>query len=75
MINLIKIRNFKSIRNLDLELVKVNILIGANGVGKSNFIGFFKLLNAIYEQQLQNYVAEQGGAENLLHFGRKLLRS
>lgn len=49
----------------------LNILIGANGVGKSNFISFFKLLNQIYEQQLQLYVSLNGRADNFLHFGRK----
>jgi predicted ATPase len=44
MINRIEIENFKSIREMNLELKPINILIAANGVGKSNFIGFFKLL-------------------------------
>lgn len=72
MINRIKIEGYKSIRNLDLELKPINILIGSNGVGKSNFLSFFRLVNSIYEQRLQNYVGKQGGADNLLHFGRKV---
>ena len=43
MIERIIIENFKSIRQLDLELKPINILIGANGAGKSNFVSFFKL--------------------------------
>ncbi|MCI0489732.1 MAG: AAA family ATPase [Blastocatellia bacterium] len=50
---------------------KLNILIGANGAGKSNFIGVFKLLNQIAERNLQVYVGVSGGADSLLHFGRK----
>ncbi len=69
MINRIEIENYKSIRKASVELSPINVLIGANGAGKSNFINFFKLLNKIYEQQLQNYVAEQGGAENILYKG------
>ena len=72
MINRIKIEGYKSIKKLDLELKPINILIGSNGVGKSNFLSFFKLVNNIYEQRLQGYVAKQGGADNLLHFGRKV---
>ncbi len=72
MINRIKIEGYKSIKDLDLELKQINILIGSNGVGKSNFLSFFKLVNNIYEQRLQNFVAKQGGADNLLHFGRKV---
>jgi len=45
-------------------------LIGANGAGKSNFIGLFRLLNEMYQQNLQVYVQKQGGPDALLHFGR-----
>ena len=34
----IAIQNFKSIREANVEMRSINILIGANGVGKSNFI-------------------------------------
>ena len=67
----IKITNYKSIRDLDLELSDLNVFIGANGSGKSNFIGVFKFLNHLIEGNLQTYTAERGGADTLLHFGRK----
>lgn len=70
MINKIKIEGYKSIRELDLELKPINVFIGSNGVGKSNFISFFKLLNIVYEQRLENYSLTQG-ADNLLYFGRR----
>lgn len=44
MIKTITIENYKSIRHLELDMKPINILIGANGAGKSNFIGFFKLM-------------------------------
>lgn len=56
---------------MDLELRDINVLIGANGAGKSNLISFLKLLNQIIERELQNYVAQSGGADSLLYFGRK----
>lgn len=71
MINRIEIHNFKSIRVMNMELKPINILIGANGAGKSNFIGFFKLLRNMYQQNLQNYVADEAGADNVLYFGLK----
>ncbi len=71
MISNIIIENYKSIRHLDFELKPINILIGANGVGKSNFIGFFKFLKHMYDKNLQLHVAEEGGSENILHFGSK----
>jgi predicted ATPase len=69
MIKRVIIENFKSIRKLDLELEPINILIGANGAGKSNFISFFKLANQIYEQRLQDYIGNN--IDRLLHYGRK----
>lgn len=68
----ISIQNFKSIRELNnFRIQPINVLIGSNGAGKSNFIEFFKLLNAIVESRLPSYVAERGYAEKLLYLGSK----
>lgn len=66
----IRISGFKSIRDLDIELNALNVLIGANGSGKSNFIEVFRLLNSILEKRLQLY-SGRIGANALLHFGSK----
>jgi len=71
MIEQIQINNYKSIRELKLPLNRLNILIGSNGVGKSNFISFFELTNAIYEQRFGSYTLAKGGIDNLLYHGRK----
>ncbi len=68
----IRIKGFKSIEELDLGLEDLNVLIGANGAGKSNFISVFKLLNQLVEENLQLYVGRAGGASTLLHFGQKI---
>jgi len=65
------LHGYKSIADCELELGSLNVLIGANGAGKSNFIGFFRLINRVLDQQLQVYVSEAGGPDALLHFGRK----
>ncbi|MFM0738305.1 AAA family ATPase [Paraburkholderia xenovorans] len=66
------IAGFKSIRELrDFELRNLNVLIGANGAGKSNFIGLFRMLAEMYEGRLQLYVQQQGGPDALMHFSRK----
>ena len=67
----IAIKGFKSIRDAELELGDVNVLIGANGSGKSNFLEALTLLQAIGAGNLQGYVARAGGSERLLHFGSK----
>ena len=66
------IKGYKSIQDLeDFELSNLNILLGANGAGKSNFFSVFKLLADMYEQNLQLHVQKNGGADALLHYGRK----
>ncbi|WP_199756379.1 MULTISPECIES: AAA family ATPase [Corallococcus] len=67
----IEIEGFKSIREMALDLRPINVLIGANGSGKSNFISVFTLLQRLTEGRLRQYVATMGGANALLHHGRK----
>lgn len=68
----VSVKGFKSISSIDkLDLRPVNVLIGANGSGKSNFIGVFAFLHAIREGALQDYVRKAGGAEQVLHFGSR----
>lgn len=68
----IKIEGFKSIRELDLALRPLNILIGANGAGKSNFVGVFRFLRELVNENLQLYVATAGGVDAFLHFGQRI---
>lgn len=66
------IRGFKSIRDLtDFELKRLNIIVGANGAGKSNLIAFFRMLHALIAGNLQRFVLDNGGAGDLLFNGRK----
>lgn len=68
----IDIKGFKSIKELQLPLKPINILIGANGSGKSNFLSFFELLQNIYRKNLQGYVALNGGVDKFLYNGSKV---
>jgi len=75
-IDRINIKNFKSIRDSgEIYIKPINILIGANGVGKSNFISFFKILNSISKKRLGFFVADNGYENGLLYFGRKKSQS
>ena len=67
----ITVQGYKSIKDQTLDLGQLNVLIGGNGVGKSNLIGVFKFLRSIYDGDLQTTVGAMGGANTLLHFGRK----
>lgn len=70
-INHIKIEGFKSIAKLDLPMANINILIGANGSGKTNLISLFTFLSHLAKGKLRNYVEKEGGAERFFHFGTK----
>ncbi len=68
----ITVKGFKSLASIEgLELGPINVLVGANGAGKSNFIEVFSFLHAIRAGHLQEYTARAGGADQLLHFGSK----
>ena len=74
-LNRIKLKGLKSIRDLDLELGAINVLIGSNGAGKSNLISFFRMLNELIEGHLQLFVGRSGGANAMLHYGTKVTNS
>lgn len=72
MLERLTVRNYKSIRELDnFELRGLNLLIGPNGAGKSNFISLFRMLGALFDKSLQQFVASEDGADALLFGGRK----
>jgi len=64
-------KSFSAENPQEVGLGDVNILIGANGAGKSNFVSFFKMLSHMMAGTLQEYVARQGGANSLLYYGSK----
>lgn len=65
------LKGFKSIKAMDIELHALNVLIGANGAGKSNFVSFFKMLNEMMAGRLQTYIAGAGRAQSVLYYGPK----
>ena len=54
-----------------LDLKDINIIIGANGAGKSDFISFLEMISYMMTRGLRDYVSQQGGARSLLHYGPK----
>lgn len=71
-INRLTIKGFKSIKELNnLRLENLNVLIGANGAGKSSFVSYFNMLSEMVEQRLQKWTAQQGSADRILSFGVK----
>jgi predicted ATPase len=66
----VKVSGFKSIANTELMFGDLNVVIGANGSGKSNLIAVFRLLERVLSHNLQVYVASE--PDRLLHHGRKV---
>lgn len=67
----IEIKGYKSIKDAKIDISPINILIGANGSGKSNFVSFFEFLNSLYHQSLSIYVGLKGGEDKVLFQGKK----
>lgn len=68
----ITIRGFKSIRELEgLDLRPLNVLMGPNGGGKSNFIELFRMLENVSRGHLQSFTASHDGPNGLLYRGKE----
>jgi len=68
----VSIKGYRSIREVEVELGSLNVLIGANGAGKSNFVSFFKMLNEMMAGRLQQYIGTSGRGQSLLYLGPKV---
>ena len=71
MIERISIKNYQSIRDATIDLKSLNVLIGSNGAGKSNFVTFFELVSALLNRRLGSFVLERGGFNRFLYQGQK----
>lgn len=67
----ITIKGYKSIRECSVDLKSINILIGSNGAGKSNFVSAFWFLQNILRQNL-SVASQQSGVNSLFYNGRKV---
>ena len=67
----VRIRGFRSLADVELSsLQNANVLIGANGSGKSNFVRFFEMLSwMLRSRRLGEFVERHGGADDQLYGG------
>ena len=71
MLKSVTIKGFKSIRLLkEFKLNPLNVLIGNNGAGKSNFLEAILMLNLSATNDLNHYINQQG-ANRMLYYGKK----
>jgi predicted ATPase len=72
-IKAISLRGYKSFRDLPRFALRpgLNVLLGSNGSGKTNFIRFFEMLGHMMDPNLglQNYVSSRGRADAFLFRG------
>jgi predicted ATPase len=69
----IEVEGFTSIERATVGLGRINVLVGANGAGKSNFIRALELLGRIVDGDLGYFVGLNGGASALLnHHGQAI---
>lgn len=67
-----RIAGFKSIREAEIELGALNVVIGANGAGKSNLVSFFGYLRDALGGRLAQHVGRAGGPNAILYLGTKV---
>lgn len=60
------IKNFKSLHDCEIDIGKLNVVVGANASGKSNLVEVFRLLKKIYVDKDINPFSEWWGYNNVV---------
>lgn len=66
----INIEGFRSLKNVDWNPGRLNVIIGPNGTGKSNLLRFLEMLSAAAKGRLARYIQTAGGIKPLLWDGQ-----
>src|SRR6266699_54852 len=68
VLNSLKIRNFRSIRNAEVRLAPtgLTVVVGANGAGKSNFVRALEFIANLHVDGLQAAIGREGGLFSIL---------
>ena len=61
----VRIENFRSFDDFELNLGQFNVLVGANASGKSNLLHVFRFLRDIADHGLKDAISLQGGVDFL----------
>ena len=71
MIKKLKIKNYKSLKDVELELDKFNVLIGPNASGKSNLLDCLTFISEIAQGSIDKSLTGRGGYERVVFSGKK----
>jgi predicted ATPase len=74
MIKKLNIEGYRSIRDLSLHLLPINVLTGPNGCGKSNLYNSLVLIARAAEGRLARTIAEEGGTPSVFWAGGERVR-
>ncbi len=66
-IKTIKARNYKSFKDIEINLSDFNVIIGPNSAGKSNFLSILQFFRDIINSGVENAISLQGGLEYMLN--------
>jgi predicted ATPase len=81
MFERIHIQGFRRLHDVDLKLKPLNVVIGANGSGKTSLLDVFTLLAASASGDLKEIVSAFGGLDgnltnlNVAHAGKSFLNT
>ena len=60
-------RNYKSLRQFELELAPFTVLVGRNGSGKSNILDVLRFISEAFYDGVQNAITYRNGPSSILH--------
>ena len=68
----LRAKNYRSLRELDIELSELNLFIGANASGKSTILDALRFLHGgVQARDFRVWVSGRGGITNLTWKGEK----
>jgi len=70
-IKTLSIKGYRSIQNMRLSMDNINVVVGANGCGKSNLYKAIYLLAKAVNGELAETLAREGGMVSVLWAGKK----
>lgn len=69
-LNRIQISGFRKLKNIDIPMRPLMVMIGANSIGKTSFLDAYSLLSASANGGLNSKLTQFGGVNNLLTRGK-----
>lgn len=69
MIKKLQVKNYKSLKNVEIELDKFNVLIGPNASGKSNILDVLVFLSDLAKSNVVDAIRTRGNFEHIIFGG------